>query len=108
MARAGSSPPGSFNQIDPSANAIQSRNNVADNSMLTTTNPLALTLVLLLTQIIELCSSEPLKRTALIYYTCANGTSLLLAIFTAIGLITNPFQVALNSKYTIGTEKASQ
>ncbi|ATW06000.1 Cytochrome c oxidase subunit 3 [Candidatus Hodgkinia cicadicola] len=59
---------------------------------------IALTLALLLTQIIELRSNKPLKRMALIYYTCANSISLLLVLLTAIGLIINLFQAVLNSK----------
>ncbi|AUG34133.1 Cytochrome c oxidase subunit 3 [Candidatus Hodgkinia cicadicola] len=59
---------------------------------------MALTLLLLLTQIIELLSNKPLKRMALIYYTCANSVLVLLVLFTTIGLIINLFQVALNSK----------
>ncbi|AUG33835.1 Cytochrome c oxidase subunit 3 [Candidatus Hodgkinia cicadicola] len=59
---------------------------------------IALTLLLLLTQIIELLSNKPLKRMALIYYTCANSVLALLVLFTTIGLIINLFQVALNSK----------
>ncbi|ATW06091.1 Cytochrome c oxidase subunit 3 [Candidatus Hodgkinia cicadicola] len=59
---------------------------------------IALTLLLLLTQILELYSSKPLKRMALIYYTCANSILLLLVIFTTIGLIINLLQAVLNSK----------
>ncbi|AIC63911.1 hypothetical protein HCTETULN_184 [Candidatus Hodgkinia cicadicola] len=59
---------------------------------------IALTCLLLLTQILELCSNKPLKRMALIYYTCINSLLLLLVIFTTVGLIINLLQFALNSK----------
>ncbi|AHL30933.1 MAG: hypothetical protein HCTETUND1_122 [Candidatus Hodgkinia cicadicola] len=73
-------------------------NSTLNNSRNKSLKPqIALTSLLLVAQIMELCSNKPLKRMTLIYYTCANSLLLLLVMFTTVGLIINLFQAALNS-----------
>ncbi len=59
---------------------------------------IVLTLLLLLTQIMELNANRPLKRIALIYYVCVNSLLLLLTLLTTIGLAVTLLQIILNSK----------
>ncbi len=58
----------------------------------------ALTLLLVITQMVELRANRLLKHKSLIYYTCANSILVIMVPFTLIGLIINLIQIVLNLK----------
>ncbi|XXM90176.1 hypothetical protein AADW59_00280 [Candidatus Hodgkinia cicadicola] len=70
--------------------------NVALNNK-STGYQIGLTLLLLITQLVELRDSASLKRTVLIYHTCAISILVIIILFTLVGLVISILQATYNS-----------